>query len=459
MWQVMFGLKRLRFGILSIGVFVAAALSEPGAAQDAAFPESSQLRSWLSWQTATGNWGGTRDTLQEKGVTVTSNFTSDLASNPSGGERNGSKYAGSLAAGVAFDFEKLADIKGFTLNAGGTWESGRSLSEKDIGNLFAVQGIWGPGSFYLGQLNISHSVFNDALVIEAGRLFAGDVFAASPLFGYYVNGGINGNLNSIPVNIFFPTSPVATWGARATFQPAQEWQLVAAIYNADPGVADPDKHGLDFSLNTSKGALAIGQMTYQHHQNREANGLPGSISLGTYYESNQFLDLNDPSEQSRGNYGGYLIIDQTLYRGSWPEYSGPSHLRSGASHAERARHPYQPHSATAVDRPIGVTAWGGLYVASKESVNTQVLQIAGGLVFHGLVPGRNLDTTSLGVDCGKFSNQLQGQGSETVVEINHRFQAGPWLYVTPGLQYIFHPNGFDDIDNALVLVLETGINF
>lgn len=455
----MFGLNWLKLSIWSIGVFVSAALSQSGAAQDAAWPESSQLRSWLNWQTATGNWGGTRDALQEKGFTVTSNFTTDLAANPSGGERNGSKYAGSLSAGVAFDFEKLVDIKGFSLNASGVWASGRSLSEKDIGNLFAVQEVWEPGSVYLGQLSLAHSVFNDALVLEAGRLFAGDVFAASPLFGYYVSGGINGNLNSIPVNIFFPASPVAAWAARATCQPAKEWQFIAGIYNSDPGVADPDKHGLDFSLNTSKGALAISQVTYQHHQDREMSGLPGSISLGAYYESNRFSDLNDPSEQSRGNYGGYLIIDQMVYRGSWPEYSGPPHVRSGASSAERAKHPYQSHTAAGVDRPYGLTAWGGLYVAPKESINAQVLQIAGGLVCHGLIPGRDLDTTSIGVVSGQFSSQLKGQGAETVVEFNHRFQAGPWFYVTPGIQYIFHPNGFGDIDNALALVLETSINF
>jgi porin len=455
----MFSLNRFRLGILTIGFFVSTALAQPGAAQDAASQESSLLRSWLSRQTATGNWGGTRDALQEKGVTVTANFTTDLAANPSGGERNGSQYAGLLSAGVALDFEKLADVKGLSLVTSGGWASGRSLSEKDINNLFAVQQIWAPGSAYLGQLNLSHSVFNDILVVEVGRFFAGDVFAASPLFGYYVSGGINGNLNSIPVNIFFPASPAAAWAARATYQPAHEWQFIAGIYNSDSSAADPDKHGLDFSFDTSKGALAISQATYQHHQNRDANGLPGSITLGGYYESNQFSDLNDPSERSRGNYGAYLVIEQMVYRGSWPEYNGPSHLRSGAGYAERAKHPYQPQTAAASDRPYGVTVWGGLYVAPKESVNPQALQLAGGVVCQGLVPNRDQDATSLGVVSGKFSNQLKGQGTETIIEINHRFQAGPWFYVTPGIQYIFHPNGFGDVGNALALVVETSVNF
>jgi porin len=446
-------------GILIVGFLVSMAMAENSAAQNVPVQASSPRQSWLSQQTATGDWGGIRNTLKNKGLTIASNFTTDLATNPSGGEKRGSTYAGFLSAGLALNFEKLADLQGLSLNLSGYWLSGRSLSEKYIGNLFGVQEISAPGTYYFGQLNLSQSLFNDTLTIEAGRLFAADVFATNPLWGYYVNGGININLNSIPVNIFFPEFQVAAWGARAAYQPAKEWHFIAGIYNADPSVAGTNKHGLDFSLDTSKGALAIGQVTYQHHQAREADGLPGRISLGGYYESNKFSILNNPSGQSWGNYGGYFIIDQMIYRGSWPEYNGPSHLRSGASHAERAKHPYQPQSASALDRPYGLTAWFGLYAAPKESINKQMLQLAGGLVYQGLLPNRDRDVTALGIVSGKFSNQLKGQGTETFVEFNHRFQVSPWFYVTPDIQYIINPNGSSHIPNALVLAMEVSVNF
>ena len=33
------------------------------------------------------------------------------------------------------------------------------------------------------------------------------------------------------------------------------------------------------------------------------------------------------------------------------------------------------------------------------------------------------------------------------------------IIVTPAIQYIVHPNGFNDIDNALAPTLEASINF
>jgi carbohydrate-selective porin OprB len=48
---------------------------------------------------------------------------------------------------------------------------------------------------------------------------------------------------------------------------------------------------------------------------------------------------------------------------------------------------------------------------------------------------------------------------ETVLEVNHRFQLAPWLYVTPDFQYIFRPNGSDDEPDAAVVGAEIRIDF
>jgi porin len=449
----------VRWVLLIAGVLDLLAMAHSAAGQEGFQPESVQLRRWLNGPTATGEWGGARDALREKGVDITASFTTDLAGNINGGTRSGSTYAGSLSAGAGLDLEKLACIPGVSFTAGGFWLSGRSLSQADVGNVFETQQVWGPGSLYLGQLNLAFSAPGNTVVVEAGRLFAADVFATSPVFGYYTGGGVNGNLNSIPLNIFFPGAPVAAWAARATVQPWPDLRVTGALYHSDPNAADPDRHGTDFDFTPAQGVLTLAQATYQHHQTRREGGLPGSISVGAYYDSSRFADLNRPSERSRGNYGGYLIVDQMVYRGDWPDYTGPPHLRAGVGYAERAKHPYHPQAAASADRPDGLTVWGGIYAAPEESVNTQVLQLAGGLLFQGMFPGRGCDVTALGIVSGTFSGQLSSQGTETVVEINHRFQVCPWWYVTPAAQYINRPSGRSAVDDAVVLVLETGIDF
>jgi porin len=421
--------------------------------------DGSLLASWLAQRTATGTWGGARDELELRGVTVELGYAADVAGNVSGGDRRGSGYAGFAVAGLGVDLEKLVGLHGWALTLSGLWASGRNLSEEDIGNLFAVQDVFAPGDVYLGQLALSQSLLDDTVTLQAGRLFAGDVFATSPLWNYYVSGGINANLNSISSDIFFPVMQVAAWGARVFYQPTKEWGFIAGGYNADPTVAAPSKHGVDFSLDMSKGALAIAQVTYSHNQSRDLTGLPGSVTLGGYYARGRFPQLDDPSRTERGNYGLYLYFDQMLFRGDWLEYLGPEHLRADASYAVRGKHPYIHKPATPKDRAHGLTVWGAIFVAPREAINQQMVQVAGGLLYHGMFPGRDHDVTAVGVISGIFSDRLPRQGAETVIEVNHRFQLARWFYVTPDFQYVIHPNGLGSVGSAAVFAGEIAVAF
>ena len=153
------------------------------------------------------------------------------------------------------------------------------------------------------------------------------------------------------------------------------------------------------------------------------------------------------------------MADQMIYEGKWPPYRGPRYLRAGASKAESVKHPYDWNMVAAADRPEGLTAWAAAYLAPQEHINTQTYQLAGGLTLQGLPPNRDYDVTAFCVILGNFSGKLEGQKMETVLELNHRFQFGPWFYFTPDVQFIISPNGRGDIPNALVLGLEMGANF
>lgn len=425
-------------------------------AQQPSAQVNSWISSWLGQGTLTGDWGGLRTRLVDRGITLSANFTTDLAGNPVGGNRQGATYAGFLQVAAALNFEKLASIKGLALTISNYVASGSNLSN-EIGNFYGVQEIYAPGDYYFGQLDLSLTLPGDKVVLEFGRLFAGDVFATSPLWQYYVS-AINSNIISISGNVFFPHFQIASWGARATYEPDKNWQFVTGVYNVNPKVKDPGRHGLDFSFNSDQNCLAVGQLTYKHDQNKE-EGLPGSVTFGGYFENSKFPHLAEPEISRRGNYGFYFIIDQMIYRGDWPEFTGPAHLSSKAGYSERVKYPYYPRITSAADRPKGLTAWWSAYVAPQDKINTQTYQLAGGLVYQGLAPNRDRDVTAFCVIYGKFSDQLSGQDAETVLELNHRFQLGPWCYITPNLQYIFNPNGQHNIDNALVLGAEASFNF
>ena len=442
--------------ILSL-VFFAIAAADARGAERADIPGVfAPLGEWLEQETATGGWNGYREKLKEGGISISSNFTADINGNPVGGIKRRCTYAGFLDLCVGLDLEKIAGLKGMALTVSNFLASGNNLSNS-VGDFFGVQEIYTSGNYFFGELDLSWSLMDDTLTLEAGRLFAGDVFAKSEFGQYYVNGGINDNLTSLTANTFFPHYNIAAWAVRAGYQPNDNWHCVAGMYNADPGVDRIEKHGADFSFNMYNGYMGIGQITYSHGHEQDGNGLPGSTTFGSYYQSSRFQDLEDQTKRWHGNHGYYVVFDQMIYRADGP--SGVRRSRRPATYAEEAKKPYKRRDAKSPDRPKGLSVWAAGYLAPNKNINPQRYQITGGLVYQGLPPGRDRDVTAFCVIMGKFSDKLEGQGTETVLEVNHRFQLGPWFYITPDIQYVIRPSGSNDIDDALVIGFEVSTNF
>jgi porin len=389
---------------------------------------------WLSQDTATGDWGGLRSQAEAAGLTVEGNYQTDLLANPIGGEQQGFAYDGLMEISLDFDLEKIAGLEGTSFFIAGYWASGDDLSDTKIGNLIDVSQVFDGRTVRLGQMYLEQKLFNDTLDVAIGRLTTGDDFATSDLYDSYVSSGVNGNPFAISENLpSFTEDSVAQWGVRAIVQPTEQVRLAAGVYNADPDVAEDGKHGVDFVLNPDDGVLVMAEAGYQWNEAEDDTGLPGSATFGGYYDSSDFDSVDDSDEQRDGNYGFYLLLDQMVYREGGPDSAKGSNQ--------------------------GLTPWVAFTLAPVDRVNTIPFSASGGLVYEGLIPGRDDDLTALAVYYGKFSDKLQDQNAETVVEANHRFQLTPWLYVTPDFQYVIRPNGQSDIDDAAVFGGEISIDF
>jgi porin len=389
---------------------------------------------WLSQDTATGDWGGLRSQAEAAGLTVEGNYQTDLLANPIGGEQQGFAYDGLMEISLDFDLEKIAGLEGTSFVIAGYWASGDDLSDTKIGNLIDVSQVFDGRTVRLGQMYLEQKLFDETLDVAVGRLTTGDDFATSDLYESYVSSGVNGNPFAISENLpSFTEDSVAQWGVRAIVQPTEQIRLAAGVYNADPDVAEDGKHGVDFVLNPDDGVLVMAEAGYQWNEAEDDTGLPGSATFGGYYDSSDFDSVDDSDEQRDGNYGFYLLLDQMVYREGGPD------------------------SAKGSDQ--GLTPWAAFTLAPVERVNTIPFSASGGLVYQGLIPGRDDDLTALAVYYGKFSDRLQDQSAETVVEANHRLQLTPWLYVTPDFQYVIRPNGQRDMDDAAVFGGEISIDF
>ncbi len=390
---------------------------------------------WFSQETMTGSWGGLRDRLEQSGVTPFATYTTDLLGNASGGIRRKFQYAGGLEFGLSFNLEKLLGLKGLVFDITGDYRSGRDLSV-DIGNNFTAAQIFGLDTFFdtgsvrLYRLSLEQSLFDERLSLLAGRIGMGDDFLTSDLYGTFVQTAFNSNPISVTTNLpSFSSGPVAIWGFRTNFEPVEEWYVMGGVYYADGTIGLDSKHGVDFSIRSrNTGVITIMQIGYRHNQGKDAIGLPGNYYIGSYYDSNRFEDLGNSDRVSHGNYGLYFHVDRLVYR-------------EGGS-----------------DSNQGLTPFLAATFAPLSNFNTFPYYFMMGLVYQGLIPERDDDTTSLGLAHGQFSNRLS-ETYEMVLELTHNLQVSPWFSLQPTFQYIFRPGGSGRISDAIVIGWQVSIDF
>lgn len=418
--------------LLLILITIQPASKAPAQTNDVSVSDSRELNSTAQVDTAkfmTGGWGGFRDRLIELGITPTAHYYTTILGNPAGGKSKGVQYAGLLNAFLNFDLEKLLNISGTRFVVSGSWDSGKSLTEENIGNFFNVSNVFSGSSVRFYQMFLRTDLYKGRLNFAIGRMGIGDKFATSSIFYNYVSLAFNENPVSIAINNpgFF-SNPQASWGAWIRGKPADEIYIMAGAYNSNPDLTRDSAHGVDFSFRD--GVIFIGEIGYLHNQKSGSNSKPGTFKIGAYYNTASFtrLDNTDNSETKEdGNYGFYAIGEQMIYR-----------ERLGSDQ--------------------GLTSWAALTFAPEEEINTFPIYLSGGLVYKGLFKSRDSDKAALGFAYGKISDDFRGKDFEMLFELTYIIQATKWLQIQPDLQYIVHPGGSGEIPDALVIGFQLAVD-
>ncbi|HET6406924.1 MAG TPA: carbohydrate porin, partial [Chthoniobacteraceae bacterium] len=166
-------------------------------------------------------------------------------------------------------------------------------------------------------------------------------------------------------------------------------------------------------------------------------GLPGHYWIGATYSPWQgFQEFGRP-DKAGNSYGFYIHGDQMVYQ-----------ERPGSDQ--------------------GLTVWAASGYYPQENISIVPFQVTSGLVYKGLIQGRDEDRTTLGVIYGRFSSDYAGTVKATtggdpryelVVEAGHRIQLTKFAYVQPDIQWIVRPGGTGQIPNALVVGAQFGVTF
>jgi porin len=402
-----------------------------------------------SWNThLTGDWGGLRNTLSEKGFQVELGYAMEFMANPVGGIDQGETYVHNVLLSLDFDLERLIGLPNSAFRVRGSQRSGDSLSQDYIGNAFSVQQLFGGGQTWrLVEVEMRHELYDGRLNLAYGRLATTNDFLTSPLYCQFVSNAICGQ----PPSPFFnlPSGitayPGATWGALAQVKPTPETYVQLGVYNGDPELGGDNEHGADFSFGDN-GVLVISEAGYK--PNKGLLDLPAAYKIGGYYHTGDFDEVGNitdgvvvvtplaPRTRS-GNAGVYTLVDQTLY----------------------------------LEEPDSIEGLYGFFVfvaAPDQEKNTLPYFVSAGLIYEGLLNARPQDKAAFAVASGFFSSDLRQaqrnagldkQTAETVLELNYQVQVTPYFYVRPDIQYVINPQGNNDIDDAFVIGFEAGLTF
>jgi porin len=387
-----------------------------------------------------GDWAGLRPKLEESGVVPRLILVTDIAGNPSGGRSQGATAPSSVELSLFFDLDKITGLKGGSVFTSFSYRWGESLSAEYIGNVFSTQQIFGFQTYRVIDVSYQQKLFDDYIELRLGRFAAMDDFLVSPYNFGFMSNAFCGNPFGILLNAPGMSAYYGTWAALGKVKPTRRSYVMTGVYNGDPTTRENKYHGVNLSLNGP--LFAIAEAGYQINGLPGDNQLLGNYKLGAWYDDAQLTNF-ESGAKSRGSWGFYGLFDQVL----------------------------APFGSPSSNRGFGV--FGSITVAPNSDIQQLPLFITAGASARGMFEARPRDALSLGVASGFFSKELRraqqegqlpgppgGQDYEMVIELTYRFDLLKGaLFIQPDLQYIIHPGGTSQFNNALVLGAQLGINF
>ncbi len=399
------------------------------------------------WNTAvlTGDWGGTRTSLYNKGVNWTLTHKSDFLANTSGGIKRGANWMGYTEAGLKMDMEKLLGWNSTTAFIHYHSELGTQFNTKYVGSFVGVDNIETAAN--TAQFNnawIQKGLFGDSLSVLAGLYAIDSEFYVTDTSGLFIQppyGMSNDMAQSGQKGP--PIYPVGALALRMKYtSPGKNFYVQYALADGVPG--DPNNpRGTHVQLNKGDGTLSIMEFGYTPQEDEPAAGASkpeaqpqeeaesfNKTAIGFWRYSTQMDDPVDVGVR-RPSEGVYVLAERTLMA----EKNHPSQGLSGFARFGAA------------SKDLHQASWTGSL----------------GLRYHGLFDGRDDDIAGIAVTYNHASNKYRllnnAESSQTQVEATYRTQIKPWFALQPTLQYIINPNMDPALDNVWIIGTRAEVSF
>jgi porin len=449
---------------------------QPSAASESAKAEVSALEAWWNGKYASGNWFGVRDTLEDHGLKLGVEWKANFLWNVDGGLQQRFGYDDEWKFRGTLDFAKLTGwdaIEGLTLYSDLRYRGGAGVN-KWVGasSQFAPSTFQGGRLWRFQQVYLTYTTpelfgIKEFLTLSGGWQNPTDIFINQPLNKFFINNTFTSN-RGIGANGIGWGGSYSAWGGYIKVKPLDWYYLQSGLYMAIPDAGTPSNHGLFFAGAQPPDRNGIFWLTETGFTPKIGpSKLPGRYAAGLIYwgvENTSFF--GQPYDQKLLF---YWQADQQLYREPSPE-AAPALVippADGKSVADGKNIQETVKSSKPKLNEQGLYFFSLINFAPKYN-NALPFYFQTGLVYKGLIPGRDQDQLGVAFAYGNYSYYKQiadeqrgrtTQVYEAVLEFDYRIQVNKWFYAQPVLQYIIRPNGTGLVENATVLGFQLGLIF
>lgn len=442
-----FRFKRFFFGLIGLTVFFCLK-AEYLAAQD-----SMGWRRPKFWERdyLTGNWGGLRSKLTERGITLELTYTGDVFGNPIGGLERIFAYLDNIDIVLTFDAGKRFGWRGTSFSLYGLGNHGGHPS-RHIRDAQGVNNIEAFNTWKIYEAWVQQNLLGNRLSLLLGLYDVNTEFDVIQAAGLFINSsfGIGPDIAQSGKNgpSIFPYTSV---GLRTAIKPKRSLVWRTAILDGVPG--HPEKPGgTHIHFGRHDGFLFISEVALLRLRDSA-----GELGETRWRRHIYHIGRRAPAAyRTKLAFGGWFYtekVDEHHPRGD--EDAQITQSRNFGFYAF-AEHRFMEETIDPAQGLAGFIRYG----IANPNVNHFSSYLGAGLVYKGLIPGRAEDQLGFGIASAHTSALLRRFGlqgeqpldkMETVLELIFHTQLFPFISAKVDVQYVINPGTLSSLKNALVL--------
>ena len=419
----------------------------------------------------TGDWGGLRDDMAKKGVTLDLDLYWMPQTIISGGKDETSESWGNAIATLNVDTGKAGLWPGGHFKVQTVTSLGDNLM-RDTGAMVPANITWMLPTPIDTDTGLQEFTYTQFFSQHFG-VFLGKINAIAPtnvLHGDYTTGFLNTGIN---MPLALAMVPLSAYGGGALYLPSHDVTLAAMVLDPDGTIMDDD---MGESFDNGVMALVSADLKVK------PGGLPGHQNLTIAWSNKDRTSLiQDPANIARlfltarypllGDPGP--VLTEIFDKLGLPPTAQPLNQESETWAAVYSFEQFLWQPKGNPKAGIGMFFSAGV---SDGKANPIKYSYSLGLVGKGVVPGRPRDDFGIGWARSEFSDDFVpflrstfdlGLDHEDAVELYYNASVTPWLSISPSLQIISpalnkaldSSGNFQDLDTTYIAGVRVGIRF